>query len=222
MIAWGRRIQLLGALTLIVAPFFGWAEVEIFDSAIGVPGLLLHGSILLALGLVVSTAILVGARLPGFHALATVAAGAVTAWDLSRILARTEYFMGRVQLSLADLNHMLARLNVTPIEVFDRAASPWQYVGSGVWVGVAGTALLGVGVLLELLGYRGEGKTALSVLFGMPRCAACGFSVRHGMRFCPGCGQLLAGERPCRACGAPLARGYTFCPDCGQNSSAGA
>lgn len=219
LVGWGRRIQLLGALVLMVAPFLGWAEVRLLGTRVGLPGLMLGGAALLALGLASSIAVLVRARLPAFHGLAGLVAVAVTGWDLHHILARTQYVMDRLQLSLIDVNQMLARFNVSPIELFTREPTPWRYVGTGVWVAFAGAGLLLVGVGLEVLGYRRDGKSALSSALGLPRCSRCGFRVGHDMHFCPGCGELMVGEHTCTACGAPIARGFRYCPACGGKAA---
>jgi len=204
---WGRRLQFLGALALMVAPFLPWAQARVLGLQLGLPGMFLHGSVCLALGLLVGLAFLVGLRAPALGLLAGPLSAAMTGWDLHWILHRTEYALRRLQLSLADLNNVLAQLNLQPIDLFTREASPWAHVGSGVWLAFAGAGAVLAGSALELAGRR---------------CRACGFKLQPSMTFCPGCGAGQgAMEKACPSCHRPLQAGFRYCPGCGQSLAAG-
>ena len=79
-----------------------------------------------------------------------------------------------------------------------------------------GIALLGIGALMEVLGYGRAGKRWASVLVACPRCSGCGQRVGFQMAFCPGCGRTQGGGRPCARCGAWTLEGHRFCPACGH------
>ncbi|MCA9791768.1 MAG: zinc ribbon domain-containing protein [Candidatus Eremiobacteraeota bacterium] len=212
----GRALQLLGALAMTVSPFLAWAEVTIFGSHLGVPGIFLHGAVLLGAGTIISTAVLVGVRLPGFHALLSLLAAYATYSDRVQILTRTEYVMGRVQLWLADINNFIAKLSLPTIEVFQKASTTADYVGQGVTVAFAGCTLVLLGTVLEAAGYQGQGKSFASSFVGRPACNACGTRVAHSMRYCPGCGARQGGQNACAGCGAVLKQEHRFCFDCGR------
>ncbi|MBI3928204.1 MAG: zinc ribbon domain-containing protein [Armatimonadetes bacterium] len=217
MIAWGRRIQLLAGLLLLISPFFSWARVEVLGVPIGVPGLFFSGGVLMAVALLGCAGLMAGARIPGFQLLGAAVSGAVLLRAAVQITERTEYVLGRMQLSLADINAILARLGLDPVELYQRQGSGSAYLAGGLAWGSGAVLLLALGAALEALGYRGRGLTSWSVLVGRPRCSGCGFAVEHRMRFCPGCGRSAAGESLCGGCGESVRPGYRFCPACGAS-----
>lgn len=186
----------------MVAPFLPWAQARILGLQLGLPGMFLHGSVCLALGLLVGLAYLVGLRAPGLGFLAAPLSLAVAGWDLHWILHRTEYALRRLQLSLADLNNVLAQLNLQPIDLFTREATPWGYVGPGLWLAFAGAGTVLAGAALELVGRR---------------CRGCGLRLDPAMSFCPGCGAGQGStQKACPSCRRPLKAGFQYCPGCGQ------
>lgn len=200
MAAWGRRVQFLGALALMLAPFLPWAQARVLGIPLGLPGAFLHGALCLALGLLVALAYLVGLRSPALGVGASLVSAAVTGWDLNLILHRTEYVLRRLQLSLAELNNVLAQLNLQPIDLYTHEATPWGHVGVGVWVALGGCAVVLAGAGLEAAGRR---------------CRGCGYRLNDAMIFCPGCGK--GPENGCSNCGKRLRSGYRFCPGCGHS-----
>ncbi|MEW6278871.1 MAG: zinc ribbon domain-containing protein [Candidatus Eremiobacterota bacterium] len=181
-----------------------------------VPGIFLRGGIVLALGLAATACLLVRTRLPGFLILLAVAAGAAAASDLYRIATETRATLVKLQHSLADLNRVLATVQLPEIELFDRSKDGWSYLDYGIWVALAGAGLLLLGAWLEALVLAAGRRGLLSVLVGHPVCRSCRHPVGMEMSFCPGCGKRLGDHVPCRACQRPVPRGYRFCPDCGN------
>ena len=200
MAAWGRRVQFLGALALMLAPFLPWAQARVLGLPLGLPGVFLHGAVSLALGLLVALGYLVGLRSPALGVAAPLLSAAATGWDLHWILHRTEYVLRRLQLSLAELNNVLAQLNLQPIDLYARESSPWGHVGVGVWVAFCGCAVVLAGAGLEAAGRR---------------CRGCGRRLDDSMTFCPGCG--TGPENGCSRCGRRLRRGFCYCPACGHS-----
>lgn len=66
--------------------------------------------------------------------------------------------------------------------------------------------------------HRVEGKPRAPLLAarGVPRCRACGRSVRSGARYCDGCGAAL--PLTCPQCGRPLRGEARFCDGCGASA----
>lgn len=211
----GRWLQLSGGLALVACPFFPWAEVKFLGNDVGVPGIFLHGSVLLAVGLMVITSILVRARIPGFHLLLSLLAAGVGVWDLRTVISRTEKVMDKMQAWLADINAFMTKFRLGSIDLFERSASPWDYAATGVVVGFAGALLLALGSLLEAYTESGQARGFAGVLLGQPRCRECGFRFGLKMDFCPGCGAASAGAPlVCTRCSKPLEQDYRFCPGC--------
>ena len=211
----GRWLQLLGGLALVACPFFPWAEVKFLGNEVGVPGIFLHGSVLLAAGLVVTTSILVKARIPGFHLLLALLAGLVAAWDLRTVVTRTEQVMDRMQAWLGDINAFMTKFRLGSIDLFERSASSWDYADTGVMVAFAGALLLAVGSLWEAHSESGQVRGFAGVLLGRPRCKECGFRFGLKMDFCPGCGAASAATPTvCRRCSQVLAKDFKYCPSC--------
>ena len=220
MANWGRRLQLLGALILLVSPFFPWSQARVLGLWLGLPGLFLHGALVLASGLLLLLAWLLGLRVPGLALLLAGASAGAAAQDLHWVLTRTEYGLRRLQLTIADLNGVLSQLNLQPIDVFTREDSPWKYVGVGIHLALGGAAVVALGALLEAA--TTPGKKAWSVLLGFPRCRQCSARVDWKMAFCPGCGAGQARTvRACPVCQEPLKAGWQHCPSCGQRLERG-
>lgn len=215
MARWGRGLQVLAGLALQAAPFLPFAVVPLPWFSVPVPGVFLHGSSLLAFGVLALVAALLRAPRPGLQALLAVASAGLATWDLSLVLQRTDYVLGRLQLSLVGLNHLVQKLGMDALELYHRDTNPWDYVGVGVWLALGAAALLLLGAVLEVLGLASSGKAPWSVLLGYPRCRACGQGVRFEMAFCPGCGRIQGPGRPCPACGQRLEEGHRFCASCG-------
>ncbi len=201
---------------MMVSPFLDWAEVTVFGSLVGLPGIFLHGAVLLAVGSVLTTAILVGVRWPGFHLILAAGSAWVTYHDWNLVVSRTEYTLGKIQLWLADINSVLSRLNIGYLQVFTKADDTSHYAGQGLWVAALACSVVSLGALVESVGYTRRGKTLIGALVGRPSCSECGFSVAHSMRYCPGCGRPQNGKRGCSRCGANLRADHRFCHDCGQ------
>lgn len=213
---WGRGLQFLGGLVLQVAPFLPWASVPVLSLTVPVPGILLHAGVTLVVGFVALLLAVLRRPLPGVQVLLAALAGGFLVYDLRLVLERTEYVLGRAQLSLAGLNSTLARLGAEPIDLMPRGADPWSYVGFGIWVAVAGLVVLVLGAVIEAFGQASSGKRLESVLISLPRCSSCGHRVGFDMGFCPGCGRSQTSGSACAGCGAWLAEAFRFCPSCGK------
>lgn len=215
MVRAGRFLQLLACLGLMVSPFLAWAEVNLLGSDIGIPGLLLHGSVLLAAGVMGAVAALIGSRRYGFRILLAVLSAWALYHDFKQITERTEYWMGKVQLWVTGLNALVTKFGMSRIELFQKRASDWDYLANGIGLGLAAVTVLVLGILLEAWAESREGRTLVSLLIGRPACGDCGSSFEFSMNFCPGCGRR-GGAVPCAKCGAVIKQGYKFCAGCGE------
>ena len=212
-VRWGLLLGLAGGMLLQLAPFLPLARVPLLGLQLPVPSLFLHGGGLLALGTLAVLLAVLRRPWPGVRLLLGAGALALLAWDARLVLARTPGVLGRAQLSLAGLNSWLASLGVEPLELVPRGGH--ADLGPGLWVGLAGAALLVAGSGLEALGLASEGRTLPSVLLGLPRCRACGQRVELSMAFCPGCGAARRRGEGCPGCGGWMREGDRFCSACG-------
>lgn len=213
---WGRGLQFCGGLVLQVAPFLPWASVPVLSLTLPVPGIFLHGGVSLVVGFVAVLLAVLRRPLPGVQVLLAGLAAGFLAHDIRLVLERTEYVLGRAQLSLAGLNSTLAKLGAEPIDLMPRGADPWGYVGVGVWAAAGGLSLLVLGSLLEAAGQASTGKRLGSVLLSLPRCSSCGHRLGFDAAFCPGCGGSQLRGSACSGCGGWLEEGFRFCPSCGR------
>ncbi len=217
----GLALELLGGLALQGAPFLAFASVPVLNLRVPVPGLLLHGGVLLVCGTLAVLLVLLRRPRPGAQVLVSLVAAGVLAWDAHLVMERTGYVVGRLQLSLIGLNQFLARVGGEPVDLMPRGVEPTELLGIGLKVGLTGVLLLLIGAGLEVLGWSLAGKRWYSVLLALPRCRPCGHGVDYSMAFCPGCGRRQGQGAPCRACGAWTRQAHRFCPACGVESPAG-
>jgi len=87
-------------------------------------------------------------------------------------------------------------------------------MGLGMGVGIGGAMGGAMGQMTENLQVQGH------------RCSKCNSVVQPGVKFCPGCGQSVAGSASteekkndlvvCDKCGTEALRGSKFCPKCGD------
>ncbi len=218
---WGVALELFGGLALQGAPFLAFASVPLLTLRVPVPGLLLHGGILLVCGTLAILLALLRRPRPGAQSLVALAAAGTLAWDAHQIMTRTDYVLGRVQLSLLGLNQFLANVGGEPIDLMPRGTEPAEYLGIGIQVGLAGALLLMLGACFQVLGLSLAGKRWYTVILSLPRCSSCGHGAGYDMAFCPGCGRRQGRGAPCRACGAWMQSEFRFCPACGVESPAG-
>ncbi|HXE72645.1 MAG TPA: zinc ribbon domain-containing protein [Candidatus Nitrosotenuis sp.] len=212
---WGRRWQALGAVLLVAAPFLAWARVSALGLTVSIPGLFLHASLLVALGLLYLGVLLAPAPRPGLGALAALLGALVVAWDVRLILVRTDYVLGRLQLALAGLNEVLDKVRLGPLDLGLAAEKGLGHLGPGPWLALLGSALLLGGALLEASAWASGTRALLSVLTGSPRCRACRHRVALDMAWCPGCGRSLRPGRACQECRQWLEEDWRHCPRCG-------
>ncbi len=218
---WGRVLELLGGLVLQAAPLLAFASVPVLNLRVPVPGLLLHGGVLLVCGTLAVLLALLRQPRPGAQVLVALVAAGTLAWDAHLVMERTGYVVGRLQLSLIGLNQFLARVGGEPIDLMPRGVEPAELLGVGLKVGLAGLLLVLAGAGLEVLGWSLAGKRWYSVLLAWPSCSACGHGVDFSMAFCPGCGRRQGRGAPCRACGAWTRQAHRFCPSCGVEAPTG-
>ena len=213
-----RLLQLLAAVGLMVSPFLSWAQFEFLGSEVGFPGILLHGSVLLAAGVMAGIMVLVGSRRFGFRLVLALLSGVALAYDVTQITGRTEYWMGKAQLWLVQINGLVTKLGMSRIELFQKRTSGWDYLASGVGLGACAIAVLALGVILEVWAESREGRRFFSLVWGRPRCR-CGSGFDYKMRFCPGCGRC--GEAvACGSCGGVVQPQHRFCSQCGARQGA--
>ncbi len=219
LVRWGTGLELAGGLLLQLAPFLTFASVPVLSMRLPVPGLFLHGGVLLVCGTLAVLLALLRRPWPGAQILLALVSSGILAWDSSLVLERTGYALGRVQLSLMGLNSFLARVGAEPVDLMPRGVDPASFLGVGFQIGFLGVLLLLAGALLETGGLVRTGKRWLSVLVSHPRCRGCGHRVGFAMAFCPGCGRTQGRGRPCLSCRAWMQEGHRFCPSCGQGPS---
>lgn len=208
-----------GLLLLLSCPFLSWVNVPLAGLTLPIPGLFLKGGFVLAWAVLAMGFWLLRPRYPGLLMVAGLAVlGTVTA-DLLSILKKTPRELGMLQLKLSGLNQTLTTLRLPELEVYQRGASPWDYVGMGVYLAFAGAGLLLLGAFLETLLQSRQGRSLGSVLVGRPACKACGQHLTGGMNFCPGCGHKLLPIRKCAECRSAYADSFRFCPECGAAGS---
>ena len=219
LVSWGRRLQVLGGLLVLLSPFLPWAQVPLLGISLPVPGVFLQGLMLIPVALVVLGAVLAGLRHPWLPLAASAAACALAVHGGQTVMVRTPYWLKGLQLWLSDLNQVLAKVGARTIEVIPRGVAPVDFVGFGVTVGVVGGVVLGLGAVLETIGYSRTSRP-LPALLGFPRCRGCGHRVAHAMRFCPGCGVRHSEGKECPACDGAMQPDDTFCPWCGHGCPA--
>ncbi|MHB2021125.1 MAG: hypothetical protein ACYCW6_29675 [Candidatus Xenobia bacterium] len=214
LVANGRRLQGLGGLVLLAAPFLVWARVPLGHLVVGIPGLFIHGFAAAAAGLLVLLLLLAGARFPGVTLLCGAAAAGVVVFDWHLIRERTPYLLDQMQLALAPLNDVLAHLSLRGLQLAPGPGDAARFTGHGLPVAAVGATLVLAGAALEACGYAPR-KTVLSVLLGLPVCGECGRRLRFSMAWCPGCGQHQVHGAACSRCGAWCEEDYRWCPACG-------
>lgn len=213
---WGLGLELAGGLVLQVAPFLAFASVPVLALRVPVPGVLLHGGVLLVCGFLAVLLAALRRPWPGAQLVLAALASGFLAWDVRLVLERTEYVLGRVQLSLVGVNSFLAKVGADPVDLMPRGTEGWDYLGTGLWLSGLGILLLVAGALLEAAGQASTGKRLPSVLLSLPRCGSCNHRVDFGMAFCPGCGRSQGRGRACPSCGGWLQEGFRYCPGCGS------
>jgi hypothetical protein len=216
LVRWASGLELAGGLLLQLAPFLAFASVPLLSLRVPVPGLFLHGGGLLVCGTLAVLMALLKRPWPGVQLVLAAASAGLLFWDINLVTERTAYTLGRLQLSLMGLNSFLAKVGAEPLDLMPRGLEPADFLGPGFRVAALGIALLGIGALLEVLGYGRTGKRWVSVLLACPRCSGCGQRVGFQMAFCPGCGRTQGGGRPCARCGGWTLEGNRFCPSCGH------
>ena len=216
LVRWASGLELAGGLLLQLAPFLAFASVPLLSLRVPVPGLFLHGGGLLVCGTLAVLMALLKRPWPGVQLVLAAASAGLLFWDINLVTERTAYTLGRIQLSLMGLNSFLAKVGAEPLDLMPRGLEPADFLGPGFRVAALGIALLGIGALLEVLGYGRTGKRWVSVLLACPRCSGCGQRVGFQMAFCPGCGRTQGGGRPCARCGGWTLEGNRFCPSCGH------
>jgi len=216
LVRWASGLELAGGLILQLAPFLAFASVPVLSLQVPVPGLFLHGGGVLVCGTLAVLLALLKRPWPGAQLVLAATSAGLLYWDVTLVTERTAYTLGRVQLSIMGLNSFLAKVGAEPVDLMPRGVEPADFLGPGIQVGALGIALLGIGALLEVLGYGRAGKRCASVLVACPRCSGCGQRVGFQMAFCPGCGRTQGGGRPCARCGAWTLEGHRFCPACGH------
>ncbi len=210
----------MGVLLLVSSPFLTWVCLPLGALTLPVPGLFLRGGLVLGLGLLALGFWLLRPRAPGLQLACALAALALTGLDLHGIVTRTGYELARLQLKLSGLNETLGTFQLPRLELFEPGQSGWSYVGSGLYLALAGAALLLLGALVEVLIQGRQGRSLGSVLVGRPACKACQQRLIAGMSFCPGCGLKLLPVRRCSECKAAVSETYRFCPECGASEAA--
>ncbi|MBM3462754.1 MAG: zinc ribbon domain-containing protein [Armatimonadetes bacterium] len=213
----GRLLQGLAALLLQASPLLPWVQFPLLGMTLIVPGILLHGALVMAAGVFSLGLLAMRVRLPGVQILLAL----FSAWwinlDARFIAERTPYYLKKLQLSLVGVNDLLTKVGQNPIDVVPSGWQPGDFVALGVWVAAASCALLIVGAVLEARDYR-RGMQVGWVLLGWPRCAACSARVYHGMSYCPSCRHGLLDGAPCERCGAWVQRGWKWCAQCGADA----
>lgn len=211
----GRLLQAGAGLLLQAAPFLFWAKLPLFGLGLGVPGVLLHGGFLLAIGFTIVMMMLVRVRHPGVSLLLGAAALGVTLMDMRQVRERASTWLAQIQETLSGVNQLLEKFYQPPIRVVPEGFDASGAVDVGAWIAFGASIAVMVGALVEMLGYR-RGKKAWSVLIGFPRCTACGARVQWGMSFCPGCALPQRPGTHCEGCDGWMDDWHRFCPHCSR------
>lgn len=208
-----------GAITLCVSPVLPWLKLEVMGMHFTLPGFLWHGAGLWAVGAAILLLAISRWRRAPVCIFLLLLLGADWLWqDAEHIYTRGDIFLAQWQIKLAPLNDMLAKVNLSTLDIY-RRSTPSERMGSGLYFAAAGWAGILSGWILGLVLEVRLGSGLLSVLTGSPRCRECGFSVGAGLRFCPGCGMNRTRKPGCRRCGEELGSGYQFCGHCGEVAS---
>ena len=209
-------LMCVGAIAVCLSPFLPWLKLEVMGMHFTLPGFLWHGAGLWAVGAALLLLTLSRWRRAPMFVLLLILLGADWLWqDAEHIYTRGDIFLAQWQLKLAPLNDMLAKVNLSTLDVY-RRSTPFERMGMGLYFAASGLAAVFSGWLLGMVLEVRLGSSVLSVLTGSPRCRACGFSVGTSMRFCPGCGMNRTREPACRRCGEELEASFRFCGHCGE------
>jgi len=211
----GRFLQAAAGVLLQASPFLYWAKVPVFGLSLGVPGVFMHGGVLLAIGFTITVMMLVKVRHPGVSLLLGLSALGVSLLDLRHVVERTAPQLQHLQDSLAGLNYVLGRFNVAEGQVLPPGIEGWDWVDVGAWMGLGASVAVVLGGLAEMLGYR-RGKRMGWVLVGLPRCRGCGVRVGWDMSYCPGCALPQRPGTLCGGCGGWMDDWHRFCPSCAR------
>ena len=113
----------------------------------------------------------------------------------------------------------------------DAAQQEGGMAGAGMGLGVgAGMGMMMPGMIAGAMQGVAQGGAGAAPAGGAPQgggapaaaaatvpCPGCQAPLPAGAKFCPGCGQKVAGGH-CSNCGVPLAPGAKFCSECGTKS----
>jgi hypothetical protein len=206
----------LAGVGLMLAPFLSWRNVDLMGLPVGLPGFLWHGVWLCGLGLGIALASLVSRRLWLPLALAWGVGGGLTWVTLRSVIEQSDRLLMQMQLKLVPVNEALGHFGVSSIDFYRRAV---PVLGNGPRVAGAALGLLGLTLLVDLATQVIRGRAWQAVVFGRGRCPQCGWRVREGMHYCPGCSRSLTRLKLCPTCYQSVGCSDRFCSACSSSLS---
>lgn len=201
----------LSGLLLVAAPFLSWKNVTVLGVGLGLPGMLWHGVWLCLIGLLIALLALRARRSWLLLLTALLLGAGLTGWTERTVALEGDRVLLQMQLRLTPANEVLGRLGMGPLEFYRRASSD---PGRGLQVAQSGLGLLALTLLAEFSLQLLRKKPLRPWLLGRGRCRQCGWQLRDGMRFCPGCQLTLGSVRLCSTCHQPVGARDHFCSSC--------